>query len=653
MTREQNLEDAFNSMLRTDYIPLSDTDKLNKLADYYVDYMGYMKDIVGPTDQLIVGRRGTGKTTLLYRSLVECMRSWGSTPTFARKKTLGIYLDLEKCQSLANASPGDFSAFEHSFVSELCDAIRAELYRSWPGLCEDPKLIDRLFKNAESKRATAVKSELDKLSSVLMSGIPRFIEKGGDFERVQTTSHATSDSSNVSLDASQNGAAAKIGAGVQENHSASSEVRHTERVHYRLSISDLLRVINDLREAAGIPYFLVFIDEFSSLSSELQGRFTTLLKKILGNHAGVYVKLCAITDNYNLGSSIILQRDLFELSLDLDSFVERSGSLRSAMAQLQELTKNIVNQRISSYIDESADKIFDSPDDAYRDLTRSAMGVPRTMGIVLKQAWSRASSGSSTKKIRKSDLDYGIRYASKAYSTQMANAARGNLALPAHVPEIFDALITRASQERRKIPDSPASHFMITPRNEERVRYLNMFFLVHLLEQGRTTKKSSENRSLYSFDYGITEENNLGWGDDKNVIRQQRFAYDDELAEYDRYYSPTHTASYRCIECGAIYAESDLMLGGRVLRFCPDDRGDLEALESTRGESDFTEEEIKIIGAIRSAKRTDSLIARQVADDVGCYVQKVAKFGEKLDRDGVIGRGKTEDDSRRIYFDAE
>ena len=32
------LEDAFNSMLRADYIPLRDVAKLDLLAKYYVDY---------------------------------------------------------------------------------------------------------------------------------------------------------------------------------------------------------------------------------------------------------------------------------------------------------------------------------------------------------------------------------------------------------------------------------------------------------------------------------------------------------------------------------------------------------------------------------------------------------------------------------------
>jgi hypothetical protein len=77
---DQHVEDAFNSMLRADYIPLRDIAKLNLLADYYVDYYGFLSQILSENDQLIVGRRGTGKTTLLYRALVECMRLAGVVP---------------------------------------------------------------------------------------------------------------------------------------------------------------------------------------------------------------------------------------------------------------------------------------------------------------------------------------------------------------------------------------------------------------------------------------------------------------------------------------------------------------------------------------------------------------------------------------------
>ncbi len=651
MTTEQDLEDAFNSMLRTDYIPLSDTNKLNLLADYYVDYMGIVSQILGPVDQLIVGRRGTGKTTLLYRSLVECMRSWGDGTSAARNRTLGVYLDLEKCQSLSSTNTADYEMFEYAFVAELCDAIRDELQRSWPELKQEPNLINKVFRSAQSKKASAVNSELLRLVEILRSGLPRFVDRSAPTDKKELSSSSSTSKAKTGLAINPVRPELTLELGSEDGSSFEVETRTQEKVTYRLSVADLLRVIDDLRKAGDIPYFLIFIDEFSSLNVELQARFTTLLKKILGNHAGVYVKLCAITDNYRLGSSIILQRDLFELSLDLDAFVERSGSITSAMEHLERLTKQIVEQRIHVYTGLSVERFISDPSDAYIELTRSAMGVPRTIGIVLKQAWSRSRTGTGRGRIRRTDLEYGIRYAFKAYLSQMTGAARDGLAIPEHVPEIWDALIERATYERRKA-DAPASHFMILPRYEERLRFLNMFFLVHLLEQGRTTKKESINRSLYSFDYGAAKEFNLGWSDDKNIIRQQRFVYDDCLIDFDRFYRTAETQKYRCPKCGALYEEGELMVAGSILNFCPRDKTDLEMLALGRSTSEFTEEEIKIIGAIRSARKSDALVARQVADDVGCYIQKVAKFGEKLDREGLIDRTKPEDLGKNIYYDS-
>jgi hypothetical protein len=152
-TLQRNIEDAFNSMLRTDYIPLRDTSKLKRLSRYYVDYFGYLRQIVGESDQLVIGRRGTGKTTLLYRGLIECIHSW--TPggqSMAKPKTLAIYLDLSKCQTLSDTSASDFIEFEHVFVSELVDSIIDELRRNWPGLNAEPGLLEKVFSREKTKR---------------------------------------------------------------------------------------------------------------------------------------------------------------------------------------------------------------------------------------------------------------------------------------------------------------------------------------------------------------------------------------------------------------------------------------------------------------------------------------------------------------------
>lgn len=136
------MEDALNSMLRTDYIPLGDTQKLGLLKQYYVDYLGYLDQLLSESDQLVVGRRGTGETTLFYRALVECMHSWAKNGNCSAKpRTLGIYLDLSKCQLLSEGQSANYDDFEHIFISELCDTISEELTRSWPELRKQSNLF--------------------------------------------------------------------------------------------------------------------------------------------------------------------------------------------------------------------------------------------------------------------------------------------------------------------------------------------------------------------------------------------------------------------------------------------------------------------------------------------------------------------------------
>lgn len=645
-----NMEDALTSMLRTDYIPLKDTEKLARLREYYVDYGSYVSQILTSVDQLIVGRRGTGKTTLLYRALVECMRSWTSdVDCLARNRTLGIYMDLNKCQSLAEASNDDFQEFEHVFITELCEVIREELNRSWPALTKDPSFFSRLFRSAELRKIAEVRKLVSELARVLVTGIPRLAERTSPqkVKASQKTKQARSVKGKLSATPSS---AALSGEG-SVNLSEASEYENTyeELIQYRLTVADILRLLGAIKDAAGISNIFIFIDEFSALSNDLQRRFTTLLKRIIGNHDGVYVKLCAITDNYSFGSSIILQRDLFEVPLDLDAFVERSGSLNAAMKDLADLTRKIVEQRFATYLDATSEEIFEEPEDAWRELGRAAMGVPRTLGIVLKYAWTRSTSSGRKRKISRSDVEHGIRAASKAYYKQLEGASKDGLAVPRYVFEIWNALIQRAVAEKSK-GSRAASHFMVLVSNQERLKYLSMFFLVHLLTDGRTTKKESSPRTLYCFDYGICLENTLEFSEDKNIIRQQRFAYDNVLQRFDQYFQKQEDKRLVCTKCGTVYLEKELFVGGHRLTFCPADKTDLKEIEGDNGRSEYTEEEIRIIGTIRSATPEDQLVARAIADDVGCYVQKVGKFAEKLDKADVIEREKLPN-GRYIYFD--
>jgi hypothetical protein len=160
------IEDMLNSMLRSDYIALKNSEKLKRLSGYYVDYMGCLTQILSDTDQLVVGRRGTGKTTLLYRALIECMESWKRDDTIAHPRTLGIYLDISRCQSLGEPGEQEFVTFEMSVISELCNAIIDEVSRGWPAVAKT-NVLGRLFQSAETKKREEVRPLVSELSKIL------------------------------------------------------------------------------------------------------------------------------------------------------------------------------------------------------------------------------------------------------------------------------------------------------------------------------------------------------------------------------------------------------------------------------------------------------------------------------------------------------
>jgi Cdc6-like AAA superfamily ATPase len=384
---QSNIDDAFNSMLRTDYIPLRDTSKLQRLSRYYVDYFGYLRQIVGESDQLIVGRRGTGKTTLLYRALIECIHSWNSQiQSRAKRRTLAVYLDLSKCQTLSDTSASDFAEFEHVFVSELVDTIKEELVRSWPDLGVDQGIFARIFSRDETRRNAESRQALKKLAAIILSGIPRNEEDSGPRKYKQKEVNSNAQSRKVGGGITEKGLGLTAEAIDTNSSSYEQETEATKLIRSRLAISDILRVLGELRDACEMSHIVILVDEFSSLSSDLQRRFSTLLRKILGNHSGVYLKVCAITDNYSLGSTIILQRDIFQLSLDLDSFVERSDNLNSAMDSLRELTRDLVSERIKEYTGKSPSDLFENPEQSWIELSRAAMGVPSPSFAKLKQS---------------------------------------------------------------------------------------------------------------------------------------------------------------------------------------------------------------------------------------------------------------------------
>ena len=605
---KNKIKEAFDSLLRADYLSLDKVNELTELSDYYVDIFNTTASILQKQDSYISGRRGTGKTTALLKGYYECLKSLKNNSDFLERKILPIYIDLSSCGDLFDSD--NIELFEVHFVRQIIDSLKRQLESFY-----DEKTL-LVFK--KDNRAL---DDLEYIEKMLING--NLLSRSRD-ENI-TSKSATSDKNSVEANLSLK----KLNFSGKADQSTLNEHSKTYTQTRGVNVQEFLNKINDILRKSKIDLTYLFLDEFSDLNSEYQAKFSKLLKSFLGSKTNLFIKIGVITDRFDFGDKIIIGRDIFPVPLDLNEHVERLGGLSVALKKLEEILPLLIQKRLDSYIPEIK---FDSLLKGNRSeiiarIARESIGVTRTVGLILQNAWKQAENNDC--KIGLSEINYGIRSARRTYQKQYEGALKRRL-IPGFYNDLWNELIVRAIKEKEKNPSRPASHMLIEPNRKE---YFNVFkenFLIHLLEEGRSSKYGG-NYNLYAFDFDICLDLNIKYAENKDEYTAIRFVYDTVLADYDSYFTSTKLKSYKCPICNAIYAEQDVAKAKVKRCFADDSVLDEivhQSFEIVQG--NFAEVEVKILGLIATLKPDEAMTAVEIADSVGCTRQKVSGWCSRV-----------------------
>lgn len=624
---KQKLRSAFDSILRADYITLDNLDELGDLEQYFIDFFGVLQSLLQKQDNFISGRRGTGKTTNLLRGYYECLKSIApklksKDRLLSNNKVLPIYIDLSTCNDLFDSN-NDLNLIEIHFIRQIIDSLKKQLNL----------MFEEKFLAVFSKENPAL-DDLDFIEKVLIEGITLSTSK----QVTLTSAQKVAENSEFSLELSTN--SAKLGGKDSESYelTQSKSVEHIKG----LNVQEFLNKISDIKKKAGIDSIYVFVDEYSDLNSKAQATFSALLKSFLGSRIGMFFKVGVITDRYDFGERIIVGRDIFPIPLDFNEYADRYNGVIAAIGKTQTFVETLIIKRIEKFCPNlTMNDIFKSnfPEMIYR-ITRETLGVTRTIGMILQNAFVQASSNSDGK-IGLAEINYGISSARKTYQKQFIGSVKRKL-VPGYYMDIWNAVLLRAIEEKNKYPDRPASHFMVDPIRKEYLNVLCENFLLHFISENVTSKHGG-NYNLYSIDYDVCSEYNIKYADKKDEYTPIRFIFDSVLSEYAPYFMASKQKSYKCPECSKIYAEEEVK-HAKVKRCFEDDTKLEEIVHQSAPVSNgnFAEVEIKILGLISQLTQMESQTAREIADAVGCTRQKVSAWaGRVLAQKGEINIDKT------------
>lgn len=613
----QSVRDAFSSILRADYISIQDLDQLKKLDNYYVDFFKNLTKVLQNQDSYINGRRGSGKTVLMMRSYYECLKTISpkikeTSQIFLSKKVLPIYIDLSQCKDIFdNAQQEEISHFEQNFIVKIVNDLQAQLKAIF-----DEKSF-KLFKDDFSKL-----DQFNQIREILIEGV-----------LLKTTKSNISEQKNSSRNEKMGAKISPVTACASADSTTSSS--HSKSVNIQeqrsTSVQDFLHFLGSIRKESNLDAIYIFLDEFSDLSEEEQKTFSRLLKKLLGSKNNIFFKVGTITDRFDFGESILLGRDIYPISLDLNDFVERYGGIVQASKHLQTFTKDLIEKRLALFANGvDIEFLFGKKnDEIYSRISREAMGIPRTIGMILQSAFQQTETRAK-KTISLLDVMAGIRETRKTYFRQFQGAVKKQLIPPFNM-DLWNSLLKKALDEKNKSQNRPASHFMI---DNARKKYLNFFcenFMLHCLEDSRASKYGG-NYVLFAFDYDVCNENNIPYAEEKDDFTAIRFIYDSVLKEYDCYFSKERLRSYRCPNCGKIYDEKAVAMF-KTKKRCFEDDTELEVIEHSEvpiTEGNYTEIEVKILGIIATLDKSEAMSAQEISDAVGCSRQKVSNWCSKV-----------------------
>lgn len=634
----QKLRVAFQSILRADYISIDDIQQLAQLDDYYVDYFNNIPKVLQDQDSYISGRRGTGKTSLLMRCYYECLKTVSSKISkmsliFKDKKVLPLYIDLSQCKDIFEKE--DEKNIEHNFIKYLVKELKEQLAIMF----EQSKM--RIFKEDTSKMP-----EFDFIAQALMEGITIKREVTAQ-ELTQKESMKDGMAVGVSPE--------KLGLDVNIEEGYETEIVKSISETTNFNVQELLSALGAIRRNSKIDSIYVFIDEFSDLSDIEQKEFSILLKKLLGSKNNIFFKVGTITDRFDFGEKIIIGRDIFPIFLDLNDFVEKYGGIVAALRQLDDFTVTLISKRLEAYCSDIVlNNVFnENIDEIITRITREAMGIPRTIGMILQNALIQTELSGKRTNITITDINVGIQETRKIYFSQFQGAVKKRI-IPAFYMDMWNSILNRALTEKNKNKKEPkpSSHFMLDPL---RKKYMNIFcenFLIHFLEESRASKYGG-NYLLFSIDYGICVENNILFAEEKDEFTPARFIYDNTIAQYDCYFVEEQLKSYKCPKCERIYKEEEVAQA-KVKRCFECDEKLIEIIhrEVPMTEGNYTEVEVKILGLIGSLSEEEAMSASEIGDAIGCTWQKVSNWCSKvLGKQELINVKRV--GTKNYYFDRE
>jgi hypothetical protein len=531
-----HLSDTFLSM--TDSLSkyrraqLTDDKGINLIETLYVDPLEndlILKSMLKENTTLLIGRKGTGKSTIINRFQHEIRKSNNKLSLYIDVKALfeqtkKSYFSIPSLDIELSSDNLDrlslYAFFIEKIINEIKDEIKSSVFTS---------SFTRFFTRSGITESQ-FRENLDTLFEAVKK--PLFID-------VTASNHVIRSEEEKSIQATEYGVAAELNASTpsisgEMKESVQKEGLESKQFTRVLSrFFDIIGFMNNLKKLlkeVSIDTVFICLDDMSEIDKDSMEVFTDFIVGPLNNLSDEFFKFkISLYPGRDYLPSIDRQK-VKTYALDYYDLYS-AGSIDKVEDSAIKYTKRLLEARFNYYFKGvELSNFFDlsqveSIDDYYKILFQISSNVPRIIGKVLEISLQKTNS--FEKKITKNILQESARQHYKndiefvlTKSEYIEYKSYNESFEKFHLLDLLKRLIAKAVTNKKHIGSSPAKIFAQYTTNTAPSNYLYVaevmedvlrtlefnFFLTKFSQQ---KDKDGENISIFSLNYGLCIENNI------------------------------------------------------------------------------------------------------------------------------------------------
>jgi DNA-binding MarR family transcriptional regulator len=638
-----------------------------------------------PNTTFLIGRKGTGKSTVFLRAQKSLLKESSVLSTYIDIKTVfeSAQVDPSYSQRLAKldgALPETaladlllMTAFVRAVVAGIRDDLSKQLSSSWKLRVKNAVTgnYDELARGLESFLIS-----LDHPEFVNVQGIRTITSKGT--ERSDSSSKSAA---SAKLDF-KGGPSASVDFGVSTGVSHEDESAYSDVLVRTIDVRKLINGLKDLLEPLGIRHLFIFLDDFSELPLVAMRAVVDALIVPLNNWSEELVKFKIAAYPGRIYYGALDKGKLDEVSLDLHSLYGQSSIADMEMKGV-DFTKRLVERRFQHFgLD--ASRFLDqqrSSHEVWTALFQASMGNPRALGYVLFFAYEsqllygKSITASTVRDAAKRYYEDKIEpYFSMGRFLHESFEERSTIF---SLKELLENIVTRARELRSKNSASifgqiqgkhPTSHFNVSQEFDLLLSTLELnFFLTRYYVM---SNRDGQKVSIYALNAGLCEKYSIAFGRASDS-REQRLYFVERVFNYNSILQNYMASNQeiQCDTCGDLFDAGFLEALKRFNMLCPTCRvGNCKVTNISRKYEDVIRSvnsdqllpatELGILQILNAETR--ALRAGDIAGELDVSYQLVGRRAKNLDEQSLVVRefvgGRREfsltETAKLIYFES-